>query len=76
MITADEAKDEVVRLLLNPLQIGSVWKNRHRSFGDFSVVLHGVEHGYVHVRDWKSHTAHKYRILDFHVNFAPFQFPE
>jgi hypothetical protein len=66
-LSYDEAKAEVERLLLTPLQIGSAWASRH---GNFSVVLHGVQHGFVYVRNWGDHSSATHRIVDFHANFA------
>jgi hypothetical protein len=40
-LSYDEAKLEVDRLLLKPIQIGTMWASRGRNFG-LRVVVHGI----------------------------------
>lgn len=68
----DEAKAEVERLLIAPIQIGSTWLCRSQA--PRSVVVQGIVKGKVHVRPYGEDNKATYYIVDFHVAFRPLHF--
>jgi hypothetical protein len=71
-ITTDEAKDEIERLLIAPVQIGSMWADRKTNA---VVVVRGMVQAIVRFGEFRmSSTFEDMHLVAFHARFVRLDF--